>query len=121
MSKFRSWNEKCEMFYYFRDGYYYTFNPVDEEYSRHVPLMNGDKFNWKNAEQEIFRNGVTFFEGDKYKINDSLYGVIAIANGILGFKKYKTSSDEYIGFFKISQYSIQSMNKLGNIHEDKEV
>lgn len=140
MNKFRSWNENIKKFIYFEDGeYMYTdesgeceihFDEDDiNDIKKSINSEGEDErmlkmfhaFNWKNAEQEITRNGVTFFEGDKYKINDSIYGVIAIANGILGFKKYKTSSDEYIGFSKILEYLIQSMNKLGNIHENKEL
>jgi len=113
MAKFRSWCECLKRFIYFEDGKYsmvYFNNEINPEC----------EFDWVNAEQEFTRHKVTFFKGDKFSINGAVYGVIAIKNGILGFERYETCCDEYIGFSKISEYPIQIMNKLGNTHQNKE-
>ena len=101
--KFRSWNKEKKEFAYFEDGEYLTFTP----------------FNWQNAEQEFERYNIKFFIGDKFSINEAVYGVIVIRNGVLEFDKYETCCDEYIGYSRITDYYINQLEKIGNIHEEK--
>lgn len=119
MAKFRSWNEKFNIFTYFIDGYYTdSVTEKDIFYDNKTESdVNIIGFNWQNAEQEFERYNIKFFVGDKFKINDCIYGVVAIRNGILGFDKYETCCDSYIEFLRITDYNISKLEKIGNIHE----
>ena len=111
MAKFRNWNEKLNDFIYFEDGKYFN----GEDWQSRNPK---GKFNWQNAEQEFTREEVKFFEGDKFLLEESYYGVIALEEGILIFNVYDRETNEFIDSENISDSYIGNMERLGNIHEE---
>jgi len=114
MAKFRSWNEKIKCFVYFADGLYF----IDE--TSKIPDDPLGVFDWKNAEQEFSRNGLIVFVGDKFKLSDDYYGVVAFRNGVLGFDVYEHGTNDLITFEDIYWSYSYSIEKIGNIHEEEE-
>ena len=120
MAKFRSWCEKLKVFYYFKDGYYYT-----DEKCTCPPHCNN--FNWQNAEQSMVVADEIFYKND--------IGLLVCYLLKYG-KKEKTTIKGIIDFDVKGMYINTGNNKyhisdclrfwedvfkvIGNIHENKE-
>lgn len=109
MIKYRSWNEELRQFFYWEDGIYQRCGVDREEFC--IGL-----FNWQNAEQGFTREGVTFFEGDKFKLDSIYYGIVVFREGVLEFEIHAEGFD-LKDFTELSYYSMDKLEKLGNIHE----
>ena len=110
----RSWNEKRKSFFYFKDGKYYIFNPLNPKYSEQNSCIIGDCFDWNNPEPFIGisdKFGKELFSGDKVSVPIDL--------GPAGFStftiivKWKDPIEGYqLGYWNISEAVL-----VGNIHE----
>ena len=76
MSKFRSWNEMDNRFYYFEDGRY-NWTVIDEDENSFnmnavYDRLDCSRFDWRNAQRFLFTNK---FKQDIY-VGSTLEGVI---------------------------------------------
>ena len=143
--KFRSWNEKLKCFIYFEDGKYF----IEEFESCKVKDNLLDLFNWQNKEQQVTINplmyyqnidkheeefkDVEFFEGDIIKMHffyddadpvslgwiegeKEVIGVLKCEN--LGGAVIVSDDKEYS--YSLLQEPLEELERLGNIHENKE-
>ena len=124
MAKFRSWNEKC--FIYFEDGkYYFIAKSIEPELKE---IASFKDFNWKNAEQFINlhdENKRDLYCGDFVEI-----AIDVCADGYFVTRTYKAEikKDKFGFYFYINKYLQYYFNEcitdeesqlkyIGNIHE----